>query len=396
MLSDDNRRVLVAGGGIGGLTAALALAQSGFPVEVLEQAEAFSEAGAGIQLGPNAVHVLRALGVSERLARDAVTPEGVHLFDARTGCGLTTVPLGPLAELRYGAPYWVVHRADLQRALLGAACDNDNIRIRQPFRLALCRQDGQRVHALSEDSDAQASGCALIGADGLRSRVRAQIGSKGHPVYSGKAAWRMTVRSDQAPAPFLQRGIGLWLAPQAHMVHYPVRGGAEINVVVIVDDPHVPEGWNTPGEAGDFMGALAGWPETITSFLADLPGWRRWALCDMPPPRRWSSGRITLLGDAAHPVLPFLASGGALAIEDTAVLARALQEAKGKPLAAFPIYEQRRRGRAARVRAQSRRMGRIYHMDTIMRWSRNQVLTIQSPQALLRRNDWLYGYRADV
>jgi len=396
MLSDDNRRVLVAGGGIGGLTTALALAQSGFPVEVLEQAEEFSESGAGIQLGPNAVHVLRALGVDVRLAPKAVAPEGVHLFDARTGVGLTTVPLGPLAELRYGAPYWVVHRADLQNALLGAARDNDNIRIRQPFRVAECRQDGQRVHALSEDGDAPASGGALIGADGWRSSVRARIGLRGNPVYSGKAAWRMTVSTDQAPAPFRQRGIGLWLSPQAHMVHYPVRGGAEINVVVIVNDAEAPEGWNTPGEADDFMGALDGWPETITAFLANLPGWRRWALWDMPPPRPWSSGRITLLGDAAHPVLPFLASGGALAIEDAAVLARALQEAKGNPLAAFPAYEERRRPRAARVRAHSRRMGRIYHMDTIMRWSRNQVLTIQSPHALLRRNDWLYSYRADV
>ncbi|RIA55316.1 FAD-dependent monooxygenase [Dichotomicrobium thermohalophilum] len=394
MLSDDKRRILIAGGGIGGLSAALALAQSGTPVQVLEQAAAFSEAGAGIQLGPNGVHVLRALGVADALAPCAVTPEGVHLVDARAGQCLTTVPLGPLAEMRYGAPYWVVHRADLQRVLLDAVRATDNVAITQPFRVASCAEEGQRVQVTSDAGDTVAGG-ALIGADGIRSIVRSQIGAAGEPVHSGKSAWRLTVPLDEAAAPMQQNAIGLWLSPGAHMVHYPVRGGAEVNIVVIVEDRDAPEGWNVPGAAEEFLPHLDGWPENITGFLAGQTGWRRWALYDMPPPGQWSAGRIALLGDAAHPVLPFLASGGVLAIEDAAALARSLAFAKGQTEAAFAAYARQRRPRAARVQARSRRMGRIYHMSGVMRWSRNQVLTMQRPHELLRRNDWLYSYRAD-
>ncbi len=394
MLSDDNRRILIAGGGIGGLASALALAKTGVPVGVLEQANEFSEAGAGIQLGPNGVHVLRALGVADALAPHAVAPEGVHLFDARAGECLTTVPLGPMTEMRYGAPYWVVHRADLQKVLLAAVEANDNAAITRGFRVAQCLAEGQRVRVSSE-SGSEAEGGALIGADGLRSRVRAAIRAGGEPVYSGKNAWRLTVPRDEAPAPMHQKAIGLWLSPQAHMVHYPVRGGAEVNVVIIVDDPRTPEGWNVPAAADEFLQRLAGWPDSITAFLRTQSGWRRWALYDMTPPRQWSVGRITLLGDAAHPVLPFLASGGILAIEDAAVLARALSAAKGDPETAFADYARKRRPRAARVQASSRRMGRIYHLGGVMRWSRNQFLTMQSQQNLLGRNDWLYGYRAE-
>jgi len=394
MLSDDNRRILIAGGGIGGLTAALALAQAGTPVQVLEQTAAFSAAGAGIQLGPNAMHVLRGLGVADALAKHAVTPEGVQLIDARAGQRLTTVPLGPMAEMRYGAPYWVVHRADLQRVLLDAVQANDNVVITQPFRVAATAAEGQRVQVTSEAGETVAGG-ALIGADGIRSQVRMAMGDASAPVWSGKSAWRLTVPLDEAAQPMQQDAIGLWLSPRAHMVHYPVRGGAEINVVVIVDDRDAPEGWNVPGAADEFLPHLAGWPETVTGFLAGQSGWRRWALYDMPPPRQWSASRIALLGDAAHPVLPFLASGGVLAIEDAAVLARSLDAAKGNAEAAFAAYARKRRPRAARVQARSRRMGRVYHMGGVMRWSRNQVLTTQSPQELLRRNDWLYAYRAD-
>jgi len=394
MLSDDNRRILIAGGGIGGLTAALALAQAGTPVQVLEQTAAFSAAGAGIQLGPNAMHVLRALGVADALAKHAVTPEGVQLIDARAGQRLTTVPLGPMAEMRYGAPYWVVHRADLQRVLLDAVQANDNVVITQPFRVAATAAEGQRVQVTSEAGETVAGG-ALIGADGIRSQVRMAMGDASAPVWSGKSAWRLTVPLDEAAQPMQQDAIGLWLSPRAHMVHYPVSGGAEINVVVIVDDRDAPEGWNVPGAADEFLPHLAGWPETVTGFLAGQSGWRRWALYDMPPPRQWSASRIALLGDAAHPVLPFLASGGVLAIEDAAVLARSLDAAKGNAEAAFAAYARKRRPRAARVQARSRRMGRVYHMGGVMRWSRNQVLTTQSPQELLRRNDWLYAYRAD-
>jgi len=394
MLSDENRRVLVAGGGIGGLAAALALAQAGMPVQVLEQTEKFSEAGAGIQLGPNGVHVLRALGVADAVARRAVVPEGIHIFDALTGQCLTTVPLGPMAEMRYGAPYWVVHRADLQHALLDAVKANDNVTLKQPFRLVRCLAEGHQVRVVSE-KDATVTGGGLLGADGLRSTVRDSMGVDAIPVFTGKNAWRVTVPLDQAAAPMRQNAIGLWLAPRAHLVHYPVRGGSEINLVVIVDDPASPEGWNEPGAPQDFLAHLAGWPEMIIAFLANQLGWRRWALYDLPPLSRWSSGCIGLLGDAAHPVRPFLASGGVLALEDAAVLGHAISGTKGDFKAALDIYARKRRPRATRVQVRSRRMGNIYHMSGVLRWSRNQVLTTQSPLSLLCQNDWLYGHRAD-
>jgi len=394
MLSDDHRRVLIVGGGIGGLTAALALAQAGVPVQVLEQAEEFSQAGAGIQLGPNAVRILRGLGVADRLAPRAVAPEGIHLFDAQASECLTTVPLGPMAEMRYGAPYWVVHRADLQRALLDMLGDNDNVLLQQPFRVTRCTQDANGARAIS-DTEAEALGGALIGADGWRSGVRAEIGVPASPVYAGKNAWRLLAPFEDAPAIFRQRAVGLWMSPRAHMVHYPVNGGEAINIVVIVDARDAPEDWNTPGEAAALVRHLDGWHEAITEFLAGREGWRRWALHDMSPPRSWFRGRIALLGDAAHPVLPFLASGGVLAIEDAAVLAGAWGIAKGDPVKAFAAYEQKRRPRAARVQVRSRRIGRVYHMGGVMRWSRNQVLTARGPQDLLAHNDWLYDYRAD-
>ena len=230
------------------------------PVQVLEQAANFSEAGAGIQLGPNGVHVLRALGVADSLASCAVAPEGVHLFDAHAGLGLTTVPLGPMAEMRYGAPYWVVHRADLQRVLLEAVRANDNVMITQAVPVAHARE-GQRVQVTSEAGET-AEGDALIGADGLRSRVRTAIGAGGQPVYSGKSAWRLTVPFDTAPCANAQHADRpVAVAARAYGALSRCAAAHEVNIVAIVDDQTAPEGWNVPGSGKRVPRPSRGWPQ---------------------------------------------------------------------------------------------------------------------------------------
>lgn len=392
MFSDDKRRVLIAGGGIGGLSAALALSQAGFPAHVLEQADEFSEVGAGIQLGPNATRILRNLGVADTLMKSAAQPDGLHIFDAPSGECLTTIPLGAHAEMRYGAPYLVAHRADLQGALLEAARNHDTITIANSFRVARYETDGDAVTVHGENGDTVAGG-ALVGADGVRSGVRQQMQPQRKPFFSGKTAWRIVVSASDAPHVFQQNAVGLWLAPRSHLVHYPVQGGEAINIVAVIDDDTAPEGWAEPGEVSQLVKHFSGWPDTIRDFLGSRDDWRRWSLYRMATLAHWSSGRVTLLGDAAHPVVPFLASGGVMAIEDAAVLAQALIGAKGDPVTAFQSYEKQRRPRTEQIQKHSRWMGTVYHMTGILRWGRNQVLMTRAPEDHLSRHDWLYGYR---
>lgn len=392
MFSDSNRRVIIAGGGIGGLSSAIALAQAGFPAQVLEQAAEFSEVGAGIQLGPNAVLILRMLGAADALMETAAQPEGLHIFDALSGDSLTTIPFGSYMEMRHGAPYLVAHRADLQRALLQAAANHDTIDIANGFRVTRYELGNSSVTIVGESGETLTGG-ALVGADGLHSKVREQMQPSVKPVFSGKTAWRTVVPMGEAPSVLQQNAVGLWLSPKAHLVHYPVQKGETLNIVAVIDDARSPEGWAEPGDPARLIPHFEGWPGIIRDFLARRPDWRRWSLYRMAPLPRWSCGRVTLLGDAAHPVLPFLASGGVLAIEDAAVLAQSLILAKGDPVTAFQTYQQARRRRAEQVQKHSRWLGTVYHASGLMRWGRNQVLTMRSPEDHLRQHDWLYGYR---
>ncbi len=392
MFGDTRRRMIVVGGGIGGLSAALALAGNGLACCVLEQADDFASIGAGIQLGPNAVHILRELGVADRLADAVAAPQGIHIFDALSGDSLTSIPLGAEAELRYGAPYWVVHRADLQAALLGSVSECDTITIKTGFRLDRIDTEDGNIRAVSQGGESVTGG-ALIGADGLWSRVRAEIAPGVAPSYAGKTAWRAVVPADAAPPVFHHDAIGLWLSPGAHLVHYPVAGGAQINLVLVIAEP-APESDAQAELRPDIPSHLTGWPAVIIEFLAAHHGWTRWPLYRMAPLPRWSRKRIGLLGDAAHPLLPFLASGGAMAIEDAAMLASTMAASRGDTQSAFAGYEKARKLRATKVQRRSEWMGRVYHMGGLMRWTRNQVILTRAPEQHLRRNDWLYGYRA--
>jgi len=387
--------ILIAGGGIGGLATALALARIGYSVRVLEQAPKLSETGAGIQLSPNALRILRGWGVTERLQADAVTPERIALFDGTRGDRLADLTLGPAVEARYGAPYWVAHRADLQNALLKTIRTIDGITLETGFRVISADNRPTGVTAQSEDGRS-ASGAALIGADGLWSTCRKILGFDDPPPrFSGRSAWRTLLPRSDVPSPISDLATGLWLAPRSHLVHYPVSGGKEINIVAIIEDDWQGEDWDAADDPARLMHAFRNWAECPKQVLDRAQEWRKWALFDRPASPSWSNNRIVLLGDAAHPMLPFLAQGGAMAIEDAASLAQAISNAPDDLPGAFSAYEKARKSRTRRVQLASHRMAGIYHLGGLPAAFRNFALRASPAAWLLHQNDWIYKYRIE-
>ena len=384
--------VLLAGGGIGGLATAIALAGHGIPSRVLERRSQFSEAGAGIQLGPNGVHALRRLGIARDLAPNAGQPREIKVFSGGSGAVLTRLPLGAWIEARHGAPYWVAHRQDLQAALLAGAKGSDLIELVSGFEVVRFATDGEIVRAESSDGTG-AEGRALICSDGVFSRLRQQIDGRARLQFAGKTAARAVLDASVA-APILDaEAIGVWMAPNVHVVHYPVRGGREIAVVVIMDEDWQDEEWSAPADPARLQAALTPFVPTLQTALAPITDWRRWALFESDPLAKWSFGRVTLLGDAAHPLLPFLAQGGSLALEDAVMLADAFAAAGGDVESAFASYENARQARTARVMAAAQRNGRIYHLSGVAALARNAVLRALPPERITAGYDWIYGWR---
>jgi salicylate hydroxylase len=381
--------ILVAGGGIGGLSAAVALARTGIPVHVLEAAPDFAELGAGLQIGPNGMRILARWGLAEGLAREAKSPERLLLKDGFTGEGLASLPLGAAAEARYGAPYLVMTRHVLHRHLLAAARAAPNVTISQGARIADWSQNGGRVIASLGTGGGSVEGRALVAADGVHSALRDRLFRGARAVPSGRTALRAL-----APAP---RGgeasaVTVWMAPDAHLVHYPVGAEGRLNLVAVLRDADVPAGDSVASAA--IQAAFGRWAFEPQLLLAGGDGWLKWPLWAMEPLDRWARGPVALLGDAAHPVLPFLASGAVMAIEDAAILAQEVGRSREDCAAAFARYEQRRIPRLARLRKAVARTGGIYHMGGLMRLARNAALAALPESALLARNDWLYGFDA--
>jgi salicylate hydroxylase len=393
----QSRNVIIAGAGIGGLTAALALAQRGFRAVVLEQSVVLEEIGAGIQLSPNATRVLSGLGLAPRLAADAVAPEAVEL---RTGRGqlLARIPLGDYAVERYGAPYWVTHRADLQAALVDAARASPDVALKLGTRVEdfVVHGHGVTVACRHGTQAADEQGIALVCADGLGSRLRPRLGHFGKPSFRRRVAWRALVTAASV-APDLRAGmVRLWLGDRAHLVSYPVKAGKLINVVAIVDDDRWDEpGWNEPGARQEIVARFASrrWTVAVQELIAQPERWQRWALHDLPPLRRWGDGPVTLLGDAAHPMLPFLAQGAAMAIEDAAVLAASMARTPDDVAGAMRRYERARRRRTRRAQRDARRNSRAYHTRGPEAVLRNLYLRAFGGKMLLRSYDWLYAWR---
>lgn len=371
---------LIAGGGIGGLTLALALARRGHASHIVERALELEATGAGVQLSPNAGHVLERLGLASALDAVASRPEAVSITDGPSGRRLKRLTLGASAERRWGAPYRVLHRADLQAALIEAIGRAGGVEVRLGTEVRAVRETASGVALdVAGGGASTIEGSWLAGADGLRSVVRRAVKLPTAVGGPGLKAWRAVL-----PARALQRAfdideVSLWLGPSAHVVVYPVRKGREANVVVIGDD-----GAARPGEV------VARWAAPARELIAASANWTPWPLHDRLPDARMHRGRIALMGDAAHAALPSLAQGAAFAIEDAAVLARLVAEGGPDPFAA---YDKARLMRVARLQTEARRQMRIDHMSGVAAAARNVALAVAPEAALIRGLDWMYGWR---
>jgi len=398
-----SRTIFIAGAGIGGLMASLALAARGFRVVVLEKAERLEEAGAGLQLSPNASHVLVGLGIQERLGSRVVVPEAISVFSARAGGEIARLPLGEAASQAAGAPYWVVHRADLQTALAAAVADHPDIELRlgsQFEDVTLPHAKGLTVVSRNGNTRQHDLALALIGADGIWSNVRHHLFPDVTPQFSGLIAWRGTLDATQLPREYTARRVQLWMGPGAHLVAYPISGARQINVVAIVPGTWNRPGWSAPGDGFELKRAFdaSRWPAPARMMLGAVDGWRRWALFTVPEGIEWTKGSIALLGDAAHAMLPFAAQGAGMAIEDAAVLAKVMSDAQpetsAQVAAALKRYARLRRPRVAQVQRAARKQGGIYHLAGAMALGRDLTIKTLGPRRMLARQDWIYRWRS--
>jgi salicylate hydroxylase len=395
------RTIIVAGAGIGGLTAALALAAKGFRVVILEKTERLEEAGAGLQLSPNASRILIDLGLRPRLTPRAVTPEAISVMSARAGGEIVRIPLGEAAGQRAGAPYWVIHRADLQAALAAEVNDHPDIDLRLgcQFEDVTSHAKGLTVVQRRGDIRREELAAALVGADGIWSAVRNHLFPQVAPQFSGLIAWRGTLDATTLPREHTAPRVQLWMGPDAHLVAYPISAARQINVVAIVPGDWNRPGWSAPGDANELKNAFASqrWPATARMLINAVDGWRRWALFTLPDIGEWTDGAVALLGDAAHAMLPFAAQGAGMAIEDAAVLAKCLSEAPTNNIAGIPTalkqYGRLRRGRVLRIQRTARQQGRIYHLTGPLALARDLAIRAMGPQRMLARQDWIYDWR---
>jgi 3-hydroxybenzoate 6-monooxygenase len=382
--------VLVAGGGIGGLVTAFALARQGFPVRVFEQSPEFREVGAGIQLGPNIFRVLDKIGLKEAVLGDAHRPPAQEMRDAVTGKLITRVPLDDAFFKRFGQPYAVTHRADLHATILNACLGNDLIKLETNQRVDGFEDSGDGVVA-TLGNGSRVNGRALIGCDGMWSTIRESIVGDGKPRVSGHIAYRAVLKRSDVPDDLWRPDVVLWAGPRTHFVHYPLRRGELYNLVAVFHSDHYEEGWNAEGSTELLWQHFKGQRPEVLRMLERIETWRMWVLCDREPIKNWTKGPVTLLGDAAHPMLQYLAQGACMATEDAVILADKVAASPDDLPAAFKAYEQARYLRTGRVQVMARVYGDFYHARGVTAELRDLALSGRTPQQNFDGIAWLYG-----
>jgi salicylate hydroxylase len=401
-MSENSRNVLVAGGGIGGLCAALCLAAKGLRVDVFEQAESFETVGAGLQVSPNAFHVLEGLGLARAVKTVATAPPAIRIMSGTSGRQIVSIPLGAAAIERYGAPYLIVHRADLQKVLSSAARENPDVHLHMGKRVddVALHANGVTGLVYAQERVDEYSGMAMVGADGVWSRMRAMYFDNSEAQFSGLCAWRGLVPMEALPDWPDRENVQLWLASNAHAVSYPVRQGRYLNFVAVTR-MNAPEGkprqsWVQDCEPDELARELRGWDKRLLALLQHRSRWTRWPLFAVPQMPAWNFGAMALIGDAAHAMLPFAAQGAAMAIEDAAVLANCLAPAaETKDTAAALVrYSRERMGRVQRAARLAQQNWSIYHMKPPLSTARNATMVALGGRRLLGRQDWLYGWTA--
>ncbi|MEV4459905.1 3-hydroxybenzoate 6-monooxygenase [Microbispora sp. NPDC049633] len=383
--------VLVTGGGIGGLAAAVSIARRGHHVTVLERRDTFTELGAGIQLAPNAFHALDRLGVGEAVRALAVYVDELRFMDGTTGERVAAMPLGEAYRRRFGNPYAVVHRADLYQPLVDACRAHDRVELRPGSSVRSYEQDAASVTAIL-DSGERLRGDALIGADGIRSTVRGRLVGDGEPRVSGHTIYRSVVPMERVPENLRWHAVTLWAGPKWHFVHYPIGSGRYLNLAATRDDGAAEAVAGVPVETERVRTEFSGLAPTARRLLELGSDWKSWVLCDRDPVDRWVDGRVALLGDAAHPMLQYAAQGACMALED-AVLLGDLLDCPGDD---FPQrlekYNAERRQRTAKTQFVSREMGtRLYHPAGAQARARNAMLSSLSVDDLYDKVSWLHG-----
>lgn len=384
-------RIIIAGGGIGGLATAIGLAQKGFRVVVLERAAQLGEIGAGIQLGPNAFHAFDYLGVGDAARAMAIYIDNLRLMDAISGDEITRIPLDDAFRSRMGNPYAVVHRGDLHGVFLKACLNSDLVELRTNCAVTGYDQDDNSASALLEDGS-RVTGAALIGADGLWSKVRAQMLNDGPPRVSGHSTYRSVIPVDQMPEDLRWNAATLWAGPKCHIVHYPLSGWKMFNLVVTYHNDAPEPVAGKPVSRDEVRRGFDHVSPVARQVIERGKDWKLWVLCDRDPVMTWTDGRVALLGDAAHPMLQYFAQGACMAMEDSVFLSDRFARRDGPVETALKDYETKRRLRTARVQLQSREIGEhVYHPSGAHAKLRNAVMSARSAEDWYDQIDWLYG-----
>jgi len=382
--------IIIAGGGIGGFAAALALANKGVPVKLIEQAEDFSEVGAGIQLGPNIMRMFDVLGVTDAINAASVFPDMLTMRDGFTGDGIVEIPLGAKFEQAFGRPYGVIFRPDLHNALIDAATASPLVETVRGEKVTDFQQQADGV-VVKTASGASHVGAGLIGADGLWSAIRERIVGDGAPRVAGHIAYRAVLPIDQVPAEIAAHRVTLWAGPKTHLVTYPLRRGEIFNIVAVFHSDRYEQGWDVYGDPEELFTRFDGQHADVAAMIARIESWKMWVLCDREPITAWSDGCVTLLGDAAHPTLQYMAQGANMAVEDAVCLAHLVDRHRDDLPAAFAEYPKQRYLRTARVQLTSRFYGDIFHAEGAARELRNTLLPRRTPEQAYQGMAWLYG-----